>query len=390
MPTEGLVGLPADSTGKKLRTQTVTTTVAGSAANTEQQVVSVGDPTTTANVLLVNPDGSLSVRLVAYSGGNSQTPNAGFQIGTQTVEGVNIAGSQYAGSATSGSLTGSGTSVVVGVASAGNVTVALIGGTYTNLPIVFEATVDNTNWFGIDATKTDGTSIVSSQGTVIPSSGNMGWNITVPGYTQVRIRQTAAATAQSANPTVVMLPGPLIHDASPTVAPMDSYKATYVAVQQGLGANLASDIVALRGSATKTVRVTCVEVSIVQGGTITAAQTSFSLVKRTTANTGGTTVVTPIQAMDSADPAATATCVGYTVAATGLGTGNPIRRQNYAQTATAAGANPPTYVWDFGNRPEKCPVLHGVNEQLAINNALVAAGTSPTLAWTVNIEFTEE
>jgi hypothetical protein len=62
MPTESGIILPSDSTGKALRTETVTTAfVSGSGGVVHQQIVSLGDPTTPANLATVGPEGGLWV-----------------------------------------------------------------------------------------------------------------------------------------------------------------------------------------------------------------------------------------------------------------------------------------------------------------------------------------
>lgn len=61
MAESGVI-LPADSTGKAMRTETATTAfVTGSGGVVHQQVVSIGDPTTAANLATVGAEGGLWV-----------------------------------------------------------------------------------------------------------------------------------------------------------------------------------------------------------------------------------------------------------------------------------------------------------------------------------------
>src|SRR6266550_8344389 len=92
------------------------------------------------------------------------------------------------------------------------------------------------------------------------------------------------------------------------ITTVDGAKSTYSAAKVGLvPGSSATDFFTLTGSATKTVRITRI--------TITATTTSATpvaldilLLKRSTANTGGTSTGSPTAVPhDSANPAATAT-----------------------------------------------------------------------------------
>ena len=146
-----------------------------------------------------------------------------------------------------------------------------------------------------------------------------------------------------------------------------------------------SDIVILNGSATKTVRITRIYLSSTQ---TTQGVNNWYLVKRSSANSGGTsTTITPIP-LDSSLSAGTATFTRYTANATSLGTsvGN-MDVVKLLSPATAPGSSSATYyephLWDFTNNPV---VLRGTAEGLAINfnGAALPAGLSvdATYTWT--------
>src|SRR5204863_4895248 len=100
--------------------------------------------------------------------------------------------------------------------------------------------------------------------------------------------------------------------------PTDGQKATYGASITGLVvAASATDIFAITGSATKIVRITRLRIS---GVRTTGTDTDIQLIKRSTANTGGTSTNPTKVAYDSNDPASTATINAYTANPTGLGT----------------------------------------------------------------------
>jgi hypothetical protein len=279
---------------------------------------------------------------------------------------------------TSGTLAAAiNTAVTAAVGSMGNGTVVIYGGTFTNLPLVFEASVDGTNYFPIDVVRADGYQVLTS--ITLTTAGVYAWNFMCPGYTNVRVRVSATGTVTT-GPSVIITQGPFLYDPSPSIAPLDSPKATYVASVTGMSTTIASDVFRLSGSASKVVRVTAIEVACTTGA---ATNSRIQLIKRTTANSGGTTSAATVGALDSSDPAATATATGYTAAPT-PGTAGPTVGNGPAFTSAAGSFS---YAKTWGARPSKALVLRGTGESLCVNNA-VAIGTSGS--WTITVEFTEE
>jgi len=205
---EGTVQLPPDSTGKVMRTQTN----AGVASGAHQSVFTQAD-----------------------SAGNLYTSQG---TDNKRAIDVNIGASQGGNANTSGTLTGAASTVQAAVGAMGNGTIVLYGGTYTNLQVVFEASVDGgTNWFQIDVVRVDGQAVVFSE--TFTSSGVHAWNYMAPGYSHVRIR--AAAQTSTVNPSVIITQGPFLYDPSPSVVPIDGNKATYSASITGvIGITLSS------------------------------------------------------------------------------------------------------------------------------------------------------
>jgi hypothetical protein len=299
---------------------------------------------------------------------------------------VNLAGSAGLAAAVSGTLTGNASAVSAACINSGSATIVISGGTYTALPIVFEASRDGgTTYFPIDATFVDGSG--SAVAMVLPSAATRAWNLYLLGYTHVRVRQTAAATAQTGNPTVTIDQSPFAADPSPVIAPVDGQKATYCVYINGLASNFAGDFFWITGSATKILRLIRLEVGLTMGGTaVTAGGNVLALVKRSTLDTAGTAGTVPvIGANDTIDPVATATTGTYSFAPTNGVLANTIRAWRFLM-----GLNTLSFTWDFGNRPSRAPVLRGTSQQLALNLAAAVAGTAPTNAWTILAEFTEE
>lgn len=165
------------------------------------------------------------------------------------------------------------------------------------------------------------------------------------------------------------------------VSLMDGNKTTYSCSTTG-AAGVVGDTLTITGSATKTVRVTRISLS----GVATAlADIDVTLVKHSTADSGGTSSGVTLTPMDSANAAATATVLLYTVAPTpGTVVGTPLRSVKYGTVATTSAAA--IQVWDFGNGPKQGVVLRGVAQQLALNFSAAPAGGS----FDIDIELTEE
>lgn len=162
-------------------------------------------------------------------------------------------------------------------------------------------------------------------------------------------------------------------------------KTTYSASAGLSVAASASDIFTITGSASKTVRVTRVQIS----GTATAAVTvPIALVKRSTANTGGTSAASNIIPHDSANTVASATVLYYTANPT-TGTLVGIMRQQYMtfSTGTSSAVDASVSIFDFGVRNGQAVVLRGTAQVLAVS----LLGTTVTGGLvTVDIEWTEE
>ena len=195
--------------------------------------------------------------------------------------------------------------------------------------------------------------------------------------------------------------GPAVTDATTGMvysilseSPLDGYKATYSAAKVGLvPAASATDIFTVTGAAGVTVRVLHIEITATTTAA-TAAALDVLLLKRSTANTGGTSTGSPTPVPhDRLNAPGLATVLAYTVnPTTGNLVGTAIRNAKFfqaltPQTATDFPANQ-SLVWDFGNRPGQGIVLRGVNDVLAIN--LNAASASAGALFDISVEYTED
>ncbi|HET7150873.1 MAG TPA: hypothetical protein VFI60_05645 [Candidatus Acidoferrum sp.] len=147
---------------------------------------------------------------------------------------------------------------------------------------------------------------------------------------------------------------------------------------------VAGDIAVLPGSASKTIRVTRIEVSMSTTGT--AAIEQIDIYKNSTADSGGTSAAMTAVPHDSNNAAASAAPLSYTAAPT-LGTRVGKLRGIQFSDASAAlpGAN--TWLWTFGaERGTQAIVLRGTAQQVAVN----LGGAVATQTVTVSFEWTEE
>lgn len=166
---------------------------------------------------------------------------------------------------------------------------------------------------------------------------------------------------------------------------VQSYAASYTAITTA--ASL-TDFLSINGSATKTIyvkRVTCSGISTADG------TSTIHLIKRSTADTGGTAITPSATAggqkvpLDSANAAATATVTAYSANPT-VGTivgivGSRTIRTSVAATS-AAGA---LTTWDFGDQIAQHLVLRGAAQTLSVGGlgtALVAGAVlSCEIVW---------
>ena len=169
----------------------------------------------------------------------------------------------------------------------------------------------------------------------------------------------------------------------------ENLRPTYFIALQGFATGAVNtDCFCLIGSATKVVRVTRIRFSMTA---TTAVEVNLQLIKRSTANAGGSLGVAVNGSMDSNDAAATATNLAYTANATTLGTpvGTAVRSDRYAAEVgtTPATQQPQIVEWIFGEPNCKPPILRGVAQSVCVNlgGATIAGGEV-----NISIEWTED
>jgi hypothetical protein len=146
----------------------------------------------------------------------------------------------------------------------------------------------------------------------------------------------------------------------------------------------ATDVVTITGSASKVITVTRVVFTL---STTSGSGFAYnlSLLKRSTANSGGTSTTATAVPYDSNDAAATAVVRGYTANPT---TGTLVGTiRNLRTSAVTQGSNTNVITFELGTLSSQSIRLRGTNEVLAINlNATSITG--PVIG--CSIEWTEE
>jgi len=126
----------------------------------------------------------------------------------------------------------------------------------------------------------------------------------------------------------------------------------------------ATDIFTIYGSASKTIVVTQVEVT---GTSASKTIVDVLLIKRSTANTGGTSSAPTVVPLDSTNPAGTGTVLAYTANPT-LGTAVGTVHSNKLPLSVGATDSPQSVLLLFdGNSITQGVYLRGTGEGLCVN-----------------------
>ena len=175
-------------------------------------------------------------------------------------------------------------------------------------------------------------------------------------------------------------------DGSAVVQPIaidSSTKISYSASVSGFApAASATDIMAIYGSGTKTIKITHIEIV---GNTSAGAFQNVLAIKRSTTNTGGTPTTVTAVPHDSNDAGATATVQTYAANPSPLGTTVGNLRTSRMWIGLSSQTN--ALAWDFTNRAAKPIYLRGTGEGLCIN---FGGSTVATPNFSIIIEWTEE
>lgn len=211
----------------------------------------------------------------------------------------------------------------------------------------------------------------SGVGRLATVNGNGLYRFNAAGLAQVRLNITALSSG-----TVIMTGSASLGNQFTSF--LQSTRQTYTASVTALvTAASATDFLTITGSATNTVEVNRVECS---GVATTAATPDIVGVKRSTADTLGTSTAPTAVPHDSNSAAATAVLAAYTANPTlGTGVGN-LKAEKLALPLAATGAAVQRLIWLFGQGYAEQPViLRGAAQQFAMNGNAATLGTAAQL-----------
>jgi hypothetical protein len=271
--------------------------------------------------------------------------------------------------------------------------------------IILEATADDTNWFTIQGINTGNAglnSIFGSNFQVTASCGgfsqvrlraylftsgtiNVAWDIGDGSYSIAYISEGLTSTNPPSYAPGFFVPVSLSTLGALRTEALLSSKQTYSAAISSLTPPATpTDMIVISGSATKTIRVTKVELSITQ--TVSGTNTFF-VILRSSADSGGTSSTITNVSHDSSNAGATAVVKSYTANPT-LGTVIGTVRATKIFTPIPGTLTTP-YIFDFTNDGiDQGIVLRGTAQQLALN--FNGAALPSGLSITCNIDWSEE
>jgi hypothetical protein len=237
----------------------------------------------------------------------------------------------------------------------------------------------------------------ASQNPITTGVGTFTYNVGSAKFVRARRSNSGSGTAVielnvSAAPNAQKVVSPNLNDFLTTayqggvwsVSNNDSQRASYSAAVVNLSvANNATDFFTITGSGTSVIRIMKIVVDATQN---TAGIRDVIAIKRSTANTGGTSTTLTNVNHDSTDAAASAVIRAYTANPTlGTAIGNVRAAKIFiGDTGKSGSANASSFL--FFDGANKAMELRTANEVLALNfNGQTAAGNS----FNIGIEWTE-
>ncbi|CAB5162299.1 hypothetical protein UFOVP152_18 [uncultured Caudovirales phage] len=154
-------------------------------------------------------------------------------------------------------------------------------------------------------------------------------------------------------------------DAPVPVSDNDPQRPTYrITILGAAPAANPTDLLVLQGAAGVTTRIR----EIILSGTATSAtNVTPTIVRRSSANTGGTSTAQTVAKRDTADAAAASSCQLYTANPTGLGALVNIVDGGRLNLAPAANGSIDRIFWQYSWMNEKGPTLRGASDFFALN-----------------------
>ena len=163
----------------------------------------------------------------------------------------------------------------------------------------------------------------------------------------------------------------------------DKHARTYSASAKTTPAIGATDFMFVPGNGTTTVYVTKI---VISGLASIARLQDIQIIKRTTANTAGTSSSMSVAQHDSTDAVPSTTPITYTANPSGLGTSGGTLRQAFAALGLATSSDDNVLTFEFGDKGRPI-VLRGTAQGLAVNLSGTATLSGDTIS--VSVEWFE-
>ena len=339
------------------------------------------------------PNGTNTIGAVTAPSGGALALDATLTSGITKTQDTIISGTIPAATIMQNAAVAVGVGVNLNVQGYASSIISVTGTMAAGTAITFEASVDDITFVAVAAHQIG---FAGNLTTITISTGD--FRISCAGYKSIRARistyGTGTITAKgyssplAGHPTTVnsniIASLPIGTNTIGSVSIIPSPPVTYTASITGLATGtLAGDILTITGSATKTVYVTRIDIDGIQ---TTASQILILMIKRSTADTGGTSTSPNKVPLDSLSAAATATVLAYTVnptLGTAIGT-TTSARVFVPAAATATDAQGISIL--YGQIGEQQMILRGITQVLAVNlNSVTIAGASIN----INVEWTE-
>lgn len=248
-----------------------------------------------------------------------------------------------------------------------NANVLITGGGYTQIRIRASAFTSGTVTVNLNASLAQQTIFASQLGN---------WTNTIQGQFN-----TSLPTLTSGNSSILQS-----DNRGRLLVNTDRQRRTYSAAVQALtAAGNPTDVFTITGSATATVFVKKIEISgVATANTVGVVQ----LIKRSTANTAGTSTTPAAVPMDSNDAAATAVVRAYTANPTlGTAVGTIAAKRIFYPITAATLPSDNNTVFEFGTDSRQSLILRGATQVLSLNlNGTTIGGNSLS----IYVEWEEE
>lgn len=158
---------------------------------------------------------------------------------------------------------------------------------------------------------------------------------------------------------------------------------SYAAADAAIANTGAGNILCLYGSATKTIYINVIHAT---ASATSATEANASVIKYSTAQSGGTPVAETVVPLDSSNAAGTAVATAYSVSPTPGTAVGTVGVHKIAIGVQGNTANTTEALWEYGIRSDQALVLRGTSQGACINVSAAGSGG----VWAAYMKWTEQ